>query len=122
MRITFGCPALDAITRNGIATRGITEICGESGSGKSQICLQLALTVQLAEEMGGLGKGAVFICTEDAFPSNRLYQVAATFSERFGSIAQCSDLLDNIYIEHISECVSRFHSRYYEDFCTFRIM
>lgn len=109
MYITFGCSALDAITRNGIATRGITEICGEAGSGKSQLCIQLALTVQLAEESGGLGKGAVFICTEDAFPSKRLLQMAGTFTERFGSIARGSDFLDSIYIKHISESVSINH-------------
>lgn len=42
---------------NGISNVGITEICGESGSGKSQMCLQLAVTVQLPEHLGGLGKG-----------------------------------------------------------------
>lgn len=56
-RITSGCSALDKILKSGISNVGITEISGESGSGKSQICLQLAVTVQLPEHLGGLGKG-----------------------------------------------------------------
>lgn len=97
---------MDSITHNGISTRGITEICGTAGSGKSQICMQLALTVQLAEESGGLGKGAVFICTENAFPSKRLIQMASTFAQRYDSIAEPIDFLDNIFIEHVADSVS----------------
>lgn len=41
----------------GIISRGITEIAGESASGKTQFCLQLSLTVQLPEENGGLAGG-----------------------------------------------------------------
>lgn len=104
-RISFGCVALDEICRNGIATRGITEICGVSSSGKSQICMQLALVVQLAEERGGLGKGVVYLCTEDAFPSKRLHQMAQSCSKRFGSIGRPVDFLDSIFLEHISDSV-----------------
>lgn len=57
-RIRSGCRAVDKILNNGISNVGITEISGESGSGKSQICLQLAVTVQLPEQLGGLGKGS----------------------------------------------------------------
>jgi hypothetical protein len=41
----------------GIPSQGITEIAGESGSGKTQICLQLCLTVQLPKSSGGLNGG-----------------------------------------------------------------
>ena len=41
----------------GILCRGITEIAGESASGKTQLCMQLCLTVQLAESMNGLDAG-----------------------------------------------------------------
>ena len=48
----------------GILCRGITEIAGESASGKTQLCMQLCLTVQLAENMNGLdaGKTASIFC------------------------------------------------------------
>lgn len=97
-QLTFGCRSLDRIMRNGLNT-GITEISGESGVGKSQICLQLSLMVQLPVGRGGLGKAAVFICTEDAFPSKRLFQLADVFTKRNGE----SNYLDNIFIEHMHD-------------------
>ena len=39
-RLSLGCPALDAATQGGLLTRQLTEIAGESGSGKTQLCLQ----------------------------------------------------------------------------------
>lgn len=62
--------------------------------------------MQLGEELGGLGKGAVFICTENAFPSKRLIQLASNFSKRVDSIAEPFDFLDNIFIEHVADSVS----------------
>ena len=41
----------------GVLSRGITEIAGESASGKTQVCLQLCLTVQLPISLGGLDGG-----------------------------------------------------------------
>jgi DNA-repair protein XRCC3 len=35
--------------------RGLTEIAGEAGAGKTQLCLQLALHAVLPKEHGGLG-------------------------------------------------------------------
>lgn len=97
-RLKFGCRSLDSIIRNGLSN-GITEIVGDSGVGKSQICLQLSLMVQLPLERGGLEKAAVFICTEDAFPSKRLFQMANVFTKRYGD----KHFLDNIFIEHVHD-------------------
>ena len=49
----------------GIISRGITEIAGESASGKTQLCMQLCLTVQLPLQLGGLN-GGTFI-SDDLF-------------------------------------------------------
>ncbi|CAD6995378.1 DNA repair protein XRCC3 [Ceratitis capitata] len=99
--ITTGCVALDRCLRGGIVTRGITEICGASGVGKTQLLLQLSLTVQLPRELGGLGKAVAFICTEDTFPSKRLFQLAKVFEKRFPD--QKINYMGNIYIEHVLE-------------------
>lgn len=96
VQLKFGCRSLDCIMRNGLSS-GITEISGESGVGKSQICLQLSLMVQLSIARGGLEKAAVFICTEDAFPSKRLFQMADAFTKLYGG----NNYLDNIFIEHV---------------------
>lgn len=99
--ITFGCAALDKITRNGLPIRGITEIVGESGCGKTQLCLQLTLNVQLSLADGGLERSAVYICTEDAFPSKRLVQMANYHKRQFGN----DNWLDNIFIEYCHDSV-----------------
>ena len=60
-RLTTGCSTIDEALGGGILSRGVTEIAGESGAGKTQICLQLCLTVQLPRSNGGLGGGSVQI-------------------------------------------------------------
>ncbi|XP_020283519.1 DNA repair protein XRCC3-like [Pseudomyrmex gracilis] len=73
--LTTGCSKLDAKLRGGIPCRGITQIYGAAGTGKTQLALQLCLTVQLPVTTGGFGAGAIYICTETAFPSKRLQQL-----------------------------------------------
>lgn len=103
-RLTIGCAALDVCTGGGIVTRGITEICGASGVGKTQLLLQLSLCVQLPARLGGLGKGVAYICTEDMFPSRRLLQISKAFEARYPD--EQLNLLGNIFIEHQYESVS----------------
>lgn len=56
--LSTGCKAIDTILHGGlIRGAGITEISGESGSGKTQLCLQLSLLVQNSEDNGGFDKG-----------------------------------------------------------------
>lgn len=59
--LSLGCPILDEIFRGGILSQGITEVTGESASGKTQLCLQLCLMAQLPLEEGGLNGGKVKI-------------------------------------------------------------
>ncbi|KAH8409822.1 hypothetical protein KR222_009053 [Zaprionus bogoriensis] len=107
-RLSFGCEALDNCTDGGIVTRGITEICGAAGVGKSQLLLQLSLCVQLPTRLGGLAKGVAFICTEDVFPSRRLLQLSKAFEARYPQ--EQLNLLGNIFIEHQYESVSSAQS------------
>ncbi|XP_061468254.1 DNA repair protein XRCC3 [Rhineura floridana] len=74
-RLSLGCPVLDSLLRGGIPRTGITEISGKSSVGKTQIGLQLCLSVQYPYKYGGLESGAVYICTEDVFPNKRLQQL-----------------------------------------------
>lgn len=55
---------LDALLKGGIPTGMITELAGEAGVGKTQLCLQLLLNVQRHREEGGLDSGALYIYTE----------------------------------------------------------
>lgn len=55
--LTTGCSKLDAILKGGIPCRGITQIYGAASTGKTQLALQLCLSVQLPVTAGGLGAG-----------------------------------------------------------------
>ncbi len=75
-KISTGSSALDGLLGGGIETQAITEFFGEFGSGKTQICHQLVVNVQLPEEEGGLGKNALYIDTENTFRPERVIQMA----------------------------------------------
>ncbi len=91
-RITTGSKALDTLIGGGVETQAITEAHGAFGSGKSQIALQLAVTVQLPLDKGGLAGKAVFIDTEATFRPERIVQLA----ENLGMDPQ--ETLNNIYV------------------------
>lgn len=58
-RISIGCRNLDHLLNGGFPVNGINELYGCSGVGKTQICLQLALQIQLPEDSGGKGQGSL---------------------------------------------------------------
>jgi DNA repair protein RadA len=47
LRLTTGSKVLDELLGGGLETQTITEFYGQYGSGKSQVCLQLCVNVQL---------------------------------------------------------------------------
>lgn len=104
-RLSFGDALLDDVFKGGVYTGGVVEICGESASGKTQLCLQLCLSAlrgsSCPERVGAAPLETVsssalhntetkampaskpskdpcvlFISTEDPFPSQRLQQLA----------------------------------------------
>lgn len=75
-KITTGSKALDSLLGGGVETQAITEMHGAFGSGKSQLAHQLAVTVQLPRDKGGLEGRAVFIDTEQTFRPERIQQMA----------------------------------------------
>lgn len=62
--------------KGGISLGKITEVCGAAGVGKTQLCMQLSISVQLPNELGGLAAKAVYIDTEGSFVSSRLVEMA----------------------------------------------
>ncbi|XP_028401603.1 DNA repair protein XRCC3-like [Dendronephthya gigantea] len=102
-RLSLGCSILDHRLKGGIRSQGITEIYGESASGKTQICLQLCLMVQLPYHLGGLNGGAVYLCTEDKFPDKRLEQIKPQFIQRYQNILGDTSVGDNIYLNHVCD-------------------
>jgi len=76
-RCTTGCKKLDEILGGGVETQALTELIGEYGSGKTQICMMLSVTAQLPYERGGLEGKVAFIDTEGTFMPERIYQIAS---------------------------------------------
>jgi DNA repair protein RadA len=96
-KITTGSKNLDGILGGGIETRTITEFYGEFGSGKTQLCHQLAVNVQLPPKKGGLGKRAIYVDTEGTFRPERIKEMAQ------GAGLDPSEALDNIlYVRPVS--------------------
>jgi len=76
MRLTTGSKAIDEVLAGGLETQTITEFYGEYGSGKSQLCHQMCVNVQLPTERGGLNGGALYVDTENTFRTERIVQMA----------------------------------------------
>ncbi len=92
--LTTGCKALDELLGGGLRQQVITEFVGPYGSGKTQICHQLAVTVQLPLSKGGLEGAAIYIDTENMFSYERIEAIA----KRFGLNPEKT--LENIFYVH----------------------
>ncbi|MEM3429694.1 MAG: DNA repair and recombination protein RadA [Candidatus Bathyarchaeia archaeon] len=66
-RLTTGSKTIDDLLGGGLETQTITEFYGQYGVGKSILCHQLCVNVQLPVESGGLEGGALYIDTEQTF-------------------------------------------------------
>jgi len=75
-KCTTGSKAFDRILGGGIRTGAITELIGEFGSGKTQICFTLAVLAQRPVEESGFGGMVVAIDTENTFKPERVAQIA----------------------------------------------
>ena len=75
-RLTTASKQLDELVGGGLETQTITEFYGEYGVGKSILCHQLAVNVQLPEERGGLNGCALYIDTENTFRPEWIVRMA----------------------------------------------
>jgi len=75
-RLTSSSKALDEMLGHGLESQAITEFYGEFGSGKTQVCFQLAVNATLPVEKGGLDGDVVIIDTENTFRPERIVQMA----------------------------------------------
>ncbi|XP_053449032.1 DNA repair protein XRCC3 [Nycticebus coucang] len=116
-RLSLGCPVLDGLLCGGLPLEGITELAGRSSAGKTQLALQLCLAVQFPQQHGGLEAGAVYVCTEDVFPTRRLQQLMTLQPQLRtdvpGNVVEKIRFGDQIFVEHAAdvdtllECVTQ---------------
>ena len=84
--LAFGLRPLDDALRGGAPAGCITELVGQAGAGKTQLCKQLAVSAQLPVLHGGMGGSVVYFDTEKKFSSARLVEIAtARWPERFAT-------------------------------------
>ncbi|HEX4919287.1 MAG TPA: helix-hairpin-helix domain-containing protein, partial [Candidatus Bathyarchaeia archaeon] len=76
LRLSTGSKAFDELIGGGLETQTITEVYGEYGVGKSILCHQLAVNVQLPVERGGLNGGALYLDTEQTFRPEWIVRMA----------------------------------------------
>lgn len=91
LRVKTGCMEIDDLLNGGFRRGTLTEIYGESGSGKTLLAIQAAAHNSSA--------GCVFICTEDRFPVKRFAQM----NHDLPNSSSHHDYGKNVYIEHITE-------------------
>ena len=76
VKCTTGSSNLDSFLKGGIEAQAMSEIAGEFGSGKSQLCYTLCVTANLPKYKEGLGGNVIFIDTENTFRPERIHQIA----------------------------------------------
>lgn len=73
-RLPVACAPLDELLGGGVETGTLTEVHGEAGAGKTNLCLQLAREVALA--------GGKVVCVDtEGFSPERLAQIAGSHRE-----------------------------------------
>jgi len=87
-KLTTGSQGLDDILAGGIETGALTELYGEYRTGKTQICHQLCVNVQLPYDQGGLEGTALYIDTEATFRPERIIQMAEARDLDYNKILQ----------------------------------
>ena len=105
-KVTFDCKPLDDLLLGGIETQALTEVYGEFGSNKTQICHHIAVRTQLLEKDGGLSTESnpakvVWIDTEHTFRPERIEPIA----ERFGLDPEKT--LENIIVFNVRNSVEQ---------------
>src|SRR5262249_43425159 len=75
-RISTGSRSFDDLLGGGIETKAVTEVYGEFGTGKTQLCHTLCVMVQQSRTDGGLDGKALYIDTESTFRPERIVSIA----------------------------------------------
>ncbi|TRY99734.1 hypothetical protein DNTS_033604 [Danionella cerebrum] len=108
--VTF-CSALDDALGGGVPVGKTTEICGAPGIGKTQLCMQLAVDVQIPVCFGGLGGKALYIDTEGSFMVQRVADIAEAAVQHCTLLAEDTEgfniekILSNLFLVRCQDYV-----------------
>ena len=75
-RISTGSTSFDDLLGGGIETKAVTEVYGEFGTGKTQLCHTVCVMFQRDRLSGGLDGKALYIDSENTFRPERIVSIA----------------------------------------------
>ena len=113
--LTTGVKAIDDLLGGGLEPQSIYELAGEFGSGKTQICHQLAVTVQLTPNRGGVDGKAMYIDTEGTFSLQRICSIAKRFGIDLDHIKENILVARPMNVEDLEELVRGELVKYVEE-------
>lgn len=87
-RISTGSKNFDDLLGGGFEVNAITEIYGEFGSGKTQICHTSSVMVQQKRTEGGLEGGVIYIDTENTFRPERIVSISKARNIDYASVLE----------------------------------
>ncbi|XP_025410884.1 DNA repair protein RAD51 homolog 3-like [Sipha flava] len=80
------CKAIDELLNGGVQLGRITELSGAPGSGKSQLCMQLCVSVQIPICFEGLQSEAIYVDTNSNFSQLRLTEMIDGFLDHVSKV------------------------------------
>ena len=95
-KLTSSSKAFDELMGGGLETQSIVEFYGEFGSGKTQLCFQLAVNATRPEEDGGLDGNVFIIDTENTFRPERIVQMALALDLDPDRVAEATAAGENV--------------------------
>ncbi|CUV05588.1 unnamed protein product, partial [Cryptosporidium hominis] len=84
-----------------IIGKGIIELCGVPGSGKTLLCKILALNIQIPKSIGGPGLNAIYIDSEGGFSDNRLREISKSTLNYINAKKKTEDITYENLIKNI---------------------
>jgi DNA repair protein RadA len=129
VRFSTGSAKLDTFLNGGIETQAVTEIAGEFGTGKSQICHTLCVTANAKEQKPHSGESGnssstttstdhnvIFIDTENTFRAERVHQIAearrpGTVEEILKRIFVCK-IYNSAHLEYVIANLGKYIEQY----------
>jgi DNA repair protein RadA len=117
VKFTTGSQSFDLFLGGGIETQALTEIAGEFGSGKSQLCYTLCVTANMLSAANMLNKdnGVIFVDTENTFRAERVHQIAESRGLDAEEIMKKIFVCKIYYSAHL-EAVTRSLAKYIEQY------
>jgi DNA repair protein RadA len=111
VKFSTGSQSFDLFLGGGIETQALTEIAGEFGSGKSQLCYTLCVTANMSNKDNGI----IFVDTENAFKAERIHQIAESRGLDAEEIMKKIFVCKIYYSAHL-EAVIRSLAKYIEQY------